>query len=372
MEKKYQIFISSTYNDLKEERRKVQDTILSMYHFPIGMEMFSAGDEEQWEIIQDTIDSSDYYVLIVGHKYGSVIERGKDKGISYTQKEFRYALKKEIPILAFLIDKNAKITTDMIERDAIKEKKLEEFKKEIKKNRMVQWWTNKEDLANKVMVALNKQMNRIPRPGWIRSDSITNEELDKTERIVMDRTNSPQYKREDAEKSKKENEKLFMTSDDGMGEIDYFERFNILKKKISEHPTNLEMNDFILKSYEQIVEWLINLGEQYERENEDIILRINKVNSVIVVFHFYKNKKLIRALKVFLESMFGKSEKSILISQNEVVSPGTASYDGVYDVKFDEGKMKLFATGSMLNSKKYVTAEEVVADIWESYIQPYL
>ena len=46
MEKKYQIFISSTYEDLKEERRKVQDTILSMYQFPIGMEMFSAADED--------------------------------------------------------------------------------------------------------------------------------------------------------------------------------------------------------------------------------------------------------------------------------------------------------------------------------------
>ena len=31
MEKKYQVFISSTYEDLKEERKKVQDTILGMY-----------------------------------------------------------------------------------------------------------------------------------------------------------------------------------------------------------------------------------------------------------------------------------------------------------------------------------------------------
>ena len=54
MEKKYQIFISSTYVDLKEERRKVKDTILSMFQFPIGMEMFSADDEEQWKIIKET------------------------------------------------------------------------------------------------------------------------------------------------------------------------------------------------------------------------------------------------------------------------------------------------------------------------------
>ena len=44
MEKKYQIFISSTYEDLKEERDKVQRAILSMYQFPVGMEMFSADD----------------------------------------------------------------------------------------------------------------------------------------------------------------------------------------------------------------------------------------------------------------------------------------------------------------------------------------
>lgn len=49
MEKKFQIFISSTYEDLKEERAKLVATILKDYHFPIGMEMFSADNVEQWE-----------------------------------------------------------------------------------------------------------------------------------------------------------------------------------------------------------------------------------------------------------------------------------------------------------------------------------
>lgn len=172
MEKKYQIFISSTYEDLKEERRKVQDTILSMYQFPIGMEMFSAGNEEQWEIIQETIDSSDYYVLIIGHRYGSVIEKGEYAGISYTQKEFRYALSKKVPVLAFLIDNNVSITPDKMEDDVVKKKKLEEFKNEAKDGRMVEWWTSPEDLASKVSIALTKQINRGKRPGWIRADAI--------------------------------------------------------------------------------------------------------------------------------------------------------------------------------------------------------
>ena len=137
MEKKYQIFISSTYEDLKEERKKVQDTILSMYQFPIGMEMFSAADEEQWEIIRETIDSSDYYILIIGHRYGSVIEQGEYAGISYTQKEFRYALERKIPVLAFLIDDSVAITPDKMEQDASRREKLEQFKDEVK---MEEWF----------------------------------------------------------------------------------------------------------------------------------------------------------------------------------------------------------------------------------------
>jgi len=58
---KYQIFISSTYDDLKNERAQVIKSILEMGHIPVGMEMFSAADDEQWKIIQRQIDESDYY-----------------------------------------------------------------------------------------------------------------------------------------------------------------------------------------------------------------------------------------------------------------------------------------------------------------------
>ena len=57
MNKKYQVFVSSTYKDLQEARAKVRDAILSMYHFPVGMELFGAANEEQWQIISETIDS---------------------------------------------------------------------------------------------------------------------------------------------------------------------------------------------------------------------------------------------------------------------------------------------------------------------------
>lgn len=110
MNKKYQIFISSTYEDLKEERSKVVATILKANHFPIGMEMFSADNVEQWEQIKRTIDSSDYYVLIIKKRYGSLTK----EGISYTEKEFNYATQQKIPVLAFVVSEEASIPNIMV------------------------------------------------------------------------------------------------------------------------------------------------------------------------------------------------------------------------------------------------------------------
>lgn len=172
LDKKYQIFISSTYDDLKEERRIVQDVILSMYQFPIGMEMFSAGDEEQWEIIKDTIDSSDYYVLIIAHRYGSKTK----EGMGYTEKEYQYAKNKGIPILAFIMNDKVPVMPEYMEKDHDSIEKLQLFKNDVTNGRMVQWWSSKEELSQLVTNSLYKQFNRKKRPGWIRADNINLEE----------------------------------------------------------------------------------------------------------------------------------------------------------------------------------------------------
>lgn len=88
MGKKYQIFISSTFSDLVEERQSVSRAILDMGHIPAGMEMFPAADVEQLTYIKKVIDECDYYVLIVGARYGTLDE----EGVSYTEREFLYAV----------------------------------------------------------------------------------------------------------------------------------------------------------------------------------------------------------------------------------------------------------------------------------------
>jgi len=95
MEKKYQVFISSTYTDLIEERKEVQKILLMADCIPAGMEAFVATNDEQFEVIKKVIDLCDYYVLIIGGRYGSI---NSQTGLSYTEMEYDYAVSKEIPV----------------------------------------------------------------------------------------------------------------------------------------------------------------------------------------------------------------------------------------------------------------------------------
>lgn len=168
---KYQIFVSSTFTDLEVERNQVIKSVLEMGHIPVGMEMFSAADEEQWKIIARQIDESDYYVVIVGHRYGSM-----DGGISFTEKEFDYAVGKGIPVLGFIVDDSVDALAKNVETDAMKVAALAAFKLKVK-GRPIGFWKSAEDLHGKVSIALMKAFNTSPRPGWTRSTSIAGPEV---------------------------------------------------------------------------------------------------------------------------------------------------------------------------------------------------
>ncbi len=173
MAPKYQIFISSTYEDLKAERDQVIKAVLEMGHIPVGMEMFSAADEEQWKIIQRQIDSSDYYVVIVAHRYGSIVP---DLGISYTEREYDYAIEKGVPTLGFVIDNSAEWPHSKYDTDSQRIEALGYFKTKVKQ-KPVQFWKSSGDLHAQVAIALMKTFNTQPRPGWVRADSTVGPEV---------------------------------------------------------------------------------------------------------------------------------------------------------------------------------------------------
>ena len=102
MNKKLQVFVSSTYTDLIEERQAAVQAILDAGHIPAGMELFKAG-KSQMETIHRWIDDSDVYLLILGGRYGSI---ETDSGLSYTELEYRYALSKNMPVFAVVLSES--------------------------------------------------------------------------------------------------------------------------------------------------------------------------------------------------------------------------------------------------------------------------
>jgi len=176
-DKKFQIFVSSTYTDLKEERQAAVEAILSAGHIPAGMELFSAGDESQMTVIKRWIDESDIYLLILGGRYGSIEPKS---GKSYTHLEFEYALEQKKPLFSIVITDKA-LDDKVVEmgRSALEDenpKLLKEFKALTTTN-MVEFWNDKKDIQLAIFKTLSDFIYRKELIGWVKADNVVNTAL---------------------------------------------------------------------------------------------------------------------------------------------------------------------------------------------------
>lgn len=153
---------------------------------------------------------------------------------------------------------------------------------------------------------------------------------------------------------------------------DLFVTLGIPKTKYNAEPTDLEINQFVKDSFNQVVKLLSQLCQQYQTQNAWVQVQIEQVDTRTVIYQFYRNGQLARGLKLFLSNMLGGGRENIGLSDNTMSFGGGNSWNGMYDAKFIDGELKLYATMSFMNSQKAMTVEEIVADIWEHYIQVYL
>ena len=66
------------------------------------MELFPASNKSQWEIIKKVIDESDFYLLIIAGRYGSIGIDDFGNKVGYTEMEFDYATKTNKPSAAVI------------------------------------------------------------------------------------------------------------------------------------------------------------------------------------------------------------------------------------------------------------------------------
>lgn len=171
MDKRYQVFLSSTYEDLKEQRLEVMKAILELDCIPCGMEYFPATSEDQWSYIKVLIDQCDYYVVIVAARYGS----NAPDGISYTRKEYEYAISIGIPTIAFIHADPESIPAKFSETTKEGKRKLEDFRKFLR-TRLCKEWKDVHELGAVVSRSLTQLIKRNPRPGWVRAEGLASPE----------------------------------------------------------------------------------------------------------------------------------------------------------------------------------------------------
>lgn len=169
-DRKLQVFISSTYEDMKAERHAAVEAVLEAGHIPAGMELFSAGSFEQLEIINRWIDSSDVYMLLLGGRYGSIEPKSS---CSYIECEYEYAVSKGMPFFALVISDDfldQKVKTSgrsVIEQSSTE--KYNAFKKTVL-SRISAFFNDLSSLKMETIKSLNYIKSQHKLAGWVRGD----------------------------------------------------------------------------------------------------------------------------------------------------------------------------------------------------------
>jgi hypothetical protein len=192
-EKRYQVFVSSTYLDLVKERQKITEALYEADRIPIGMEMFPSTSESSMALIERLIKQSDFYILVIGSRYGSMY---RNRGISYTEHEFELAKKhKKNPLVFIYNGENGYISDE----DEETKSKLDAFKSKAGIGNPA-YCQNPDDLARKITNALNveeKKSGSHQSGGWIRADA------ENVVLVMADELSRPQYYRDLRNRAKK-------------------------------------------------------------------------------------------------------------------------------------------------------------------------
>jgi hypothetical protein len=171
VQKKYQVFVSSTYEDLRPERQEIMHALLELDCIPSGMELFPAANEDQWSLIRGVIDDCDYYVVVIAGRYGSI---GPD-GVSYTEMEYRYAASKGKPVIAFLHKEPGQLPAKLTEQTEEGRKRLDGFRQFAQK-KMCKYWSTAHELGSVVSRSLIVLQRTYPGVGWVRADQVPSAE----------------------------------------------------------------------------------------------------------------------------------------------------------------------------------------------------
>ncbi|NBV23202.1 MAG: DUF4062 domain-containing protein [Proteobacteria bacterium] len=182
LKRRYQVFVSSTYEDLKEERQHVIQALLETKCIPLGMELFPAASVEQWQLIKRVIDECDYYLVVVAGRYGSLSETG----IGFTEMEFDYAMRIGKPVIGFYHKSPDTLPGSKLEKTDAGRERLRKFAERVR-SKLCRPWASAAELGSAVKSAILSELEFNPKPGWIRADAVpSSDAVEKLKQKVAD------------------------------------------------------------------------------------------------------------------------------------------------------------------------------------------
>jgi hypothetical protein len=168
VQKRYTAFISSAFESLRDERNTVINCLLDFRVMPIGMEHFTVAANDQFSAIQELIDESDFFILLMGRRYGSLDENG----VSWTQREYEYAKFKNKPMVVIICDELLKSMSQNPDELTEDERRQVEFRRTIEYARSV---SSDLDIRTIIMQFFNTY-DFSKCIGWTRLETISQDE----------------------------------------------------------------------------------------------------------------------------------------------------------------------------------------------------
>lgn len=241
MKKKYQVFVSSTYEDLKAERQAAVEAILKAGHIPAGMELFTAGDKSQMEVIKQWIEESDIFMLILGARYGSIEPYS---GLSYTELEFNYAVEIGKPFFSVVLsDEGRKAKVKEYGESVLELKHTEAYERFREKvlSHHCAFFSTPQEVKLAVLETLPQIIHSRNLTGWVSAADVQdNSELSK-ELVRLSQEND--RLREENERLRKEIDRLKKSIDDSINGLSFEDLYAALRNEKVTVPAGLAENE---------------------------------------------------------------------------------------------------------------------------------
>jgi len=156
----YRVMLSSTYKELADHRRAVEQAMLGQELFPVAMENDAAlPDHDLISASLAKVDEADAYVGLISYRYGQVPKdtvRNSNE-LSLTELEFRGALDRKVPICMFIMHDDHPVPRSAVTAETdVERTKLKAFIELAGKDRIYAEFKSIDDLKAKAIQSLVK------------------------------------------------------------------------------------------------------------------------------------------------------------------------------------------------------------------------